>query len=1025
MILLDNTSLKVIIQGESIMRMTLQNLSFPKPEVCGIQEMYFRTGEDCIVSMNDSYCSAPRGKVISFDTYFNSFSIGKWNKYTKLDNLSLLIECEGVMLFHLYNAVVINGQLIKRVIRENRIGSDQRSETVIELPVDYTEGILYFTLTAESDNAVFYGGSYFTDIDEVELNDVNIAVDICTFRREKYVLRNIGILKKQIIENPESPLYGGLNLFISDNGQSLPAGEQTEQVHIFSNKNLGGAGGFGRGMIEIMKVREEYGITHILMMDDDVLIDPEAVLRTAVLLKMLKPEYTDAFIGGHMLKLNHMNVESEAADFFHRCTHTPVKSNYNLLKPISVVKNEIEDPINYLSWWYCCMPVDILGEDNLPIPVFIKRDDIEYGLRNGKTFIILNGINVWHEEFNYKSSSYLNYYYYRNLCIMISLHRKAVPAKAVWKFIENSIFEKIYTYRYKEAELILLGIQDFLKGVDWLKMQDGEALNTAIMKLGYKKVPIDTLEWEFEYRKFIKTAKYEETAGKKWIRSITQNGMFLAANKSIIVDAYKPSTELFYRVNRVLNYEDISKTGFITAKDYQSYYAIKKLNKEVRKQFLSQFDTVREEYSTRINELTNIAFWDKYLFEEGEHPEYKSTLPDVVLPPSTVKQRKTLDEASRKRLKQKVTSWHPVLKNRVMIAIHKREGLACNPKYILQELRALYGDKLEIYWVTDYPETCKEVRKLGAKILKSNSKEHYQAYQRTRVYITNDAFPEWAEHRRDQIWINTWHGALSYKHIGYEYLVPKSKAGKKIFELKNRQPDHYLSASRAFTEDTSKSFHFDPAVFMETGLPRNDVFFMDNEKLCAKVRKKYNIPKDKKIVLFAPTFRRGMKSRTYGLEFNKLRDALSARFGGDWVILFRNHGFVKDRQILGEDVYDVTSYPDMNEILCAADVLVSDYSSCMYDFCLQEKPCFVFAADLENYMKNDRSFAYPVEKWPFSIARSNEELEQVIQEFDEASYKEKLKAHFEDVGRYDDGNASRRAAELIGYYCGLEPERKM
>ena len=1006
------------------MIMTLQNLTFPKADVCGIQEMYFRSDDGCITSMNDGYCRVPKGKTLSFDTYFNSISIGKWKKYTKLNNLSLYIKSEGTMLLRLYHARVVKGELLTNVICEKRISSDDPFVSQNEVPVNYREGILYFTLTAESEDAVYYGGQYATDIEDRALSAVHIAIDICTFRREEYILKNLKILKDCIIDNSDSPLYGGLDIFVSDNGQTLPSSAQSEHIHIFKNKNLGGAGGFGRGMIEILKVKQELGFTHILMMDDDVLIDPEAILRNAAFLRLIKPEYDDAFIGGHMLKLNHMNIESEAADYFHRVSHSPVKHNRDLLKPVSIVSNEIEDPINYLSWWYCCMPVGIIAENNLPLPVFIKRDDIEYGLRNGRTFIILNGINVWHEEFDYKSSSYLEYYYYRNLCIMVSIQRRSVTAKELWSYIKDNVYKKIYTYRYKEAELILLGIRDFLKGVDWLIAQDGEALNKEIMKLGYKKVPVDTLNWDFEYKKYLKTTKYKERKRTGLARKITLNGMLLPSDKSIIVDAYKPGPEVVYRADKVLNYEDISGTGFITKKDYKSYLAIKSLYRQVKKEFMSSFDTVKMDYRTRKKEYTSINFWNKYLFEEGEHPEYNSVLPAYIAPKSTAAQKKTLAEAKAKRLKQKVTSWKPVKKNRVMIAIKRRKGLACNPKYILKELRKLYGKQLEIFWVTDYPNTCKGVKKLGAKVLKTNSEEHYKAYQKTRVYVTNDAFPEWAEHRRDQIWINTWHGALSYKHIGYDYLDPMSKSGNKLFELKNRQPDHYLSASRAFTEDTSKSFRLDPKIFMETGLPRNDVFFGDCEKVKQRVRKKYHIDDDKKIVLFAPTFRKGKEVHTYGLDLDVLTDSLSKRFGGEWVVFFRNHSFVRGKQILNDKVYDVSAYPDMNELLCTADVLVSDFSSCMYDFSLQEKPCFVFATDMDNYIKNDRDFAYPVEKWPYDIARSNEELTENINNYDPEVYKEKLRAHFEDVGRYDDGNASRRVAELIGSYCDVKPKKK-
>ena len=112
-----------------------------------------------------------------------------------------------------------------------------------------------------------------------------------------------------------------------------------------------------------------------------------------------------------------------------------------------------------------------------------------------------------------------------------------------------------------------------------------------------------------------------------------------------------------------------------------------------------------------------------------------------------------------------------------------------------------------------------------------------------------------------------------------------------------------------------------------------------------------------------------------------------------------------------------SSYDDMSELLCMADVLISDYSSCMYDFSLQKKPCFVYAPDINEYEQNDRGVAYPVEKWPFSISVSSDDLCDRIREFKEDEYIKRIDDHFIDVGKMDDGNAGRRVVELINVLC--------
>jgi CDP-glycerol glycerophosphotransferase len=385
-------------------------------------------------------------------------------------------------------------------------------------------------------------------------------------------------------------------------------------------------------------------------------------------------------------------------------------------------------------------------------------------------------------------------------------------------------------------------------------------------------------------------------------------------------------------------------------------------------------------------------------------------------PKNTKPQRKEITVSRIMRLAQIFLFWLPVKRKRVMVYIHDRKGFTCNPKYIVKKLVELYGDKLEIIWATMHPDTCQEIEKLGVKVVKSNTKKQMLMYLTTRFFITNDAFPSWALHRWGQKWMNTWHAGMNYKHIGYDYLMPMSPIAAKIFKIKNRQPDFFLSGSEFFTEDTSVSFRLKKKIFVPCGLPRNDAFFEDCAEVSKKVRDFYGIDADTKMAVFAPTFRVGMKSSTFGMDFGQICDALSKRFGGKWVLLFRNHNFVKSKQTYGGAI-DVSGYHDMQELMCASDVLISDYSSCLYDFCMTKKPAFVYATDIDNYVQNERSFAYPFEKWPYPVAASSDELAEKIVSFDEEDYKAKVDAHLTDAGAYDDGTASEQVAKIVAKYC--------
>lgn len=997
--------------------MILQKLLFPKADICSRSGMYYK-GADVTIIGDEDYCVIPAGKELDFFTYFNSVSVEKWTKYTKLNNLSVTLKLKGELLVSVHEVFKMHNGIKNTVVAEKYVNTDEEETVSIPIPLKEKKGIFYCTIKAINDTGYYYGGAYETEVDEATLPDVKIAIGICTFRREVYVANNMSVLRKTILENPESSMYGKLEVFISDNSKTLDKDAlETEQIHIFPNRNLGGSGGFARSMIEAKKVSEEKGFTHILMMDDDIRINPDSLLRTYTILRLLKPEYREAFVGGHMLKIDAPSIQSEAADHWNIATHHPVKYNYDLENQNFIIKNEIEDSVNYFGWWYCCMPMDVISDNNLPLPIFIKRDDIEYGLRNGSTFITLNGVNVWHEPFEYKSASYLEYYYFRNMCIMNSRHRHSFDSKRLIKEVKDRILKFILTYRFKDAELSLLGVQHYLKGIDWLKAQDGEALNGEIMKLGYKKQPLNELDYVFVHGTYEGNINPPKLSGKqRFIRKITCNGWLLPANKSVVVPTHAPSIHHFYRAGTVLNYEEASNAAFITTRDRTAAKRIRKMLKKTIKLIKKHYNRVTTEYRDRYDELINIKFWNEYLFNPGEVEQITSVLEDNKRPKNTKAQKKELRVARFLKFIQGLLFFLPVKKKRVMVYIHDRKGFTCNPKYIVKKLVEKYGDKLEIIWTTMHPETCQEVKDLGVKVVKSNTSKQFKLYLRTKFFITNDAFPSWAMRRPMQKWMNTWHAGMNYKHIGYDYLAPQSRAAAKIYRIKNKQPNFYLSGSGFFTEDTSKSFRLNKKVFVNTGLPRNDVFFEDPAPIDKKVREFYGIKSDKKLAIFAPTFRRGMKSDTYGMDFDDVRKALENRFGGQWLILFRNHNFVKSKQkYVG--ALDVSGYHDMQELMVAADVLISDYSSCLYDFCMTKKPAFVYATDLDNYMNNDRSFAYDFEKWPFPVAKSNAELVEKIESFDDADYKQKVQEHLDDAKAYDNGTASEQAANIVAKYC--------
>ena len=350
--------------------------------------------------------------------------------------------------------------------------------------------------------------------------------------------------------------------------------------------------------------------------------------------------------------------------------------------------------------------------------------------------------------------------------------------------------------------------------------------------------------------------------------------------------------------------------------------------------------------------------------------------------------------------------WKPLKKNRIIIYSLKQHGYSCNLKYLTEHLNRMHPGVFEILWVVRGEENLEALRRHGIPAVTLHAKEHFRYRIQAGIVITNDEFYPVFFKRPGQIYINTWHGAINYKKIGYAGLEFTNPIQALIYRMNNPCPDLFVSGSRSFTDTASESFGFPREIFLESGLPRNDILCRGGDDLKARVKAELGIPADKKVLLYAPTFRKGGFGPGEDLDYRRLCDTLSARFGGEWIVLLRQHYFVSQRREDLEDVLmDVSGYEDMQELIGCADCLLSDYSSCMWDFLLTGNPVFVYAPDLQAYTAEDRSFFIPVEQWPYPVAQTPAELDETIRSFDAAAFAERAAAHRTVFGSYDRGQA--------------------
>lgn len=600
--------------------MRIQNILLPKIEICTKEEMFFRREKnfereityDCL---GEKIHFLKNGKC-NFNSYFNILSIEKWKKYTNIEKITLNLYLKGKFEVVLTNIEYIDDKVINKVLAVYTVNTDKKTLCTFPYKLYEYKGVLSFELRALEDNSIYYNGYYGANIDESLLCKTNIAINICTYKREAFVLRNIENLKKYILENNNNPLNEHLKVFISDNGKTLKKENISNQkIYIVSNKNVGGAGGFTRGLIEIMN-DTTYEATHVLMMDDDVIIEPEALFRTYVMLCCRKKKYENMFIGGAMLRIDQPNIQIESGASWNSGNLISNKKNYDINKIKYCLLNELEEYVEFNAWWYCCMPISIIKSYNLPLPIFIRGDDVEYGLRNMKNLVLINGICVWHEAFENKYSSFLQYYITRNLLYNNAIHCKKYSVFDFLLYLYKTVARELVYYRYRNINLIFKAVNDYLKGIEFLLNEDGELLHKNIMNNGYKSLPIEELKVNFHINDYNNSKLETEGKLSKLFRFITINGYLLPVktNANIkIVPMVQCRPINFYRQKKILNYDMISKKGFITKRKVSNLFItlIKLIKISVK--LLFRFNKATKQFKENNKILITESFWKKYL----------------------------------------------------------------------------------------------------------------------------------------------------------------------------------------------------------------------------------------------------------------------------------------------------------------------------------------------------------------------------------------------------------------------------
>lgn len=352
------------------------------------------------------------------------------------------------------------------------------------------------------------------------------------------------------------------------------------------------------------------------------------------------------------------------------------------------------------------------------------------------------------------------------------------------------------------------------------------------------------------------------------------------------------------------------------------------------------------------------------------------------------------------------------LQNKVILENFRRSGFGDDPKYIAEELAK--KENVRIIWCynrtkDEYPDYITPVR--------INSLTYFYHLCTSKVWVDNVRGTFNIRKRKGQYYIQTWHGTLSLKKVEAEApTIPKS--WQNMSKLDGRLTDLMYTNNDFQKWKYENSFWYNGPV-IKCDVPRLSILLNPKEGLKETILDKLGIPREKKVVLYAPTFRKNENIDVYQWNYESVLEAFDKKFGGSHVILIRLHPRVSSKCGFihyNDKVINVTNYPDIQELLSIADIEINDYSSSMFDFGVLRRPVFLIAKDLSEYKSQDRELEFSFEELPFILATTETELINQIRIFNDTEYREKVNYFYAKIGLEDSGKGSQVVSEIIYNY---------
>lgn len=353
----------------------------------------------------------------------------------------------------------------------------------------------------------------------------------------------------------------------------------------------------------------------------------------------------------------------------------------------------------------------------------------------------------------------------------------------------------------------------------------------------------------------------------------------------------------------------------------------------------------------------------------------------------------------------------PIKNNQVICMNFNGKGFGESPKYIAEELLKRDND-IKIYWVVKDMKDATIPSKI--KMVKYKSLHFFIILYTSKVIINDTRFGMYFNKRKEQFYIQTWHGCFAMKKIENDAI---EKLPKNYYELMihdSKMIDLIPSNSNFFNELCKRAFLYDGNI-LKVGCPKDDVLINQEEnKIKYKVCENLNIKPNKFLILYAPTFRNNYDNDPYDIDFKKLKSYITDKYDKECEVIVKLHPLAIDKyQMLNSnDFINANKYSDIQQLLISADIIITDYSSVMFDGLIANKPVIIYAKDIEEY-NNERGCYFEFKDLPFQLATNNDELIEIIKNNNIKELKNKYEKFNEKIGLIKNGNACIKICDLI------------